>query len=362
MKASAASSAQDATDKVDNTKKPWPLWKKLAIVGIILIIVIPLAVGLGVGLSKNKGGDDGSSGDDQDDDKDTPGGDSNRTSIWQPEVGAAWQIILIKPIEISDDGKVTPDVDIYDIDLYDNDESTFSALQKAGKKVICYFSAGSWEDWRDDKDDFDDADLGDELDGWPDERWLNVSSPAVRTIIKKRIEYAAKKGCDAIDPDNVDGFVSRHRMKQQGEREESSADCAQQNENGLDLTSDDAVSFVKFLADTAASFNMSTGLKNAGDIIHDVISDVHFSVNEQCVEYGECETFAEFVENDKPVFHIEYPKGTPNKVATKVADEICSQKGKAAGTEGFSTVIKTMDLDGWVQYCDGKKYTTDIDA
>jgi hypothetical protein len=26
--------------------------------------------------------------------------------------------------------------------------------------------------------------------------------------MKKRIEDAAKKGCDAIDPDNVDGFVS----------------------------------------------------------------------------------------------------------------------------------------------------------
>ncbi|KAI8716530.1 Alpha-galactosidase [Fusarium sp. LHS14.1] len=344
MKSSAASAAQEAGDKV-NTKKSWPLWKKLAIVGIILIIVIPLAVGLGVGLSKNKGGDDDSSGDDDQDDSgsgdDTSGGDTNRTSIWQPEVGAAWQIILIKPIEIGDDGKVTPDVDIYDIDLYDNDESTFSALHKAGKKVICYFSAGSWEDWRDDKDDFDETDLGDELDGWPDERWLNVSSPAVRTIIKKRIEYAADKGCDAIDPDNVDGF---------------------QNENGLGLTSDDAVSFVKFLADTAASFNMSTGLKNAGDIIPDVISDVHFSVNEQCVEYAECETFAEFVDNDKPVFHIEYPKGTPNKVSSKDASEICSQKGKAAGTENFSTVIKTMDLNGWVQYCDGKKYTTDVDS
>ncbi|KAJ4329315.1 hypothetical protein N0V84_000210 [Fusarium piperis] len=341
MKASAASTAED-TGKV-NIKKPWPLWKKLAIVGIVLIIVIPLAVGLGVGLSRNKGGDDDSSGDDDSGSgNDTPGGgDSNRTSIWQPEVGAAWQIILLKPIEISNDGKVTPDVDIYDIDLYDNDKSTFSALHRAGKKVICYFSAGSWEDWRDDKDDFDKADLGDELDGWPDERWLNVSSPAVRTIIRKRIEYAADKGCDAIDPDNVDGF---------------------QNKNGLDLTSNDAVSFVKFLADTASSFNMSTGLKNAGDIIPDVISDVHFSVNEQCVEFGECETFAEFVENKKPVFHIEYPKGTPNKVSSKDSSEICSQKGKAAGAKDFSTVIKTMDLNGWVEYCDGKTYTTDVGA
>lgn len=191
------------------TKKfaAWPLWKKLALAGIILIIVIPLSVGLGVGLSRG-GSDDDDGGSSDDSNGDTPENTPNRTSIWQPEVGASWQIILLKPLEISDEDKITPDVDIFDLDLYDNDASTFATLKKLGKKVICYFSAGSWEDWRDDKDDFDEADLGKELDGWPGERWLNVSSPNVHSIMKKRIEMAAKKGCDAIDPDNVDGFVS----------------------------------------------------------------------------------------------------------------------------------------------------------
>ncbi|KAJ4109693.1 hypothetical protein NW768_012129 [Fusarium equiseti] len=318
------------------TKKfaAWPLWKKLAVVGIILIIVIPLSVGLGVGLSRGgSNDDDGGSSDDSN--GNTPEDTPNRTSLWQPEVGATWQIILLKPLEISDEDKITPDVDIFDLDLYDNDASTFAALKKLGKKVICYFSAGSWEDWRDDKDDFDKADLGKELDGWPGERWLNVSSPNVHSIMKKRIEMAAKKGCDAIDPDNVDGF---------------------QNENGLKLTREDTVNFVKFLSQTAASFNMSTGLKNAGSVIPDVISDVHFSVNEQCVEYSECDTFAQFIDHDKPVFHIEYPKGAGGKVSTKTAGEICSGKGKADGSSGFSTVIKKMNLDKWVEYCNGTTY------
>lgn len=191
------------------TKKfaAWPFWKKLAVIGVVLIIVIPLSVGLGVGLSRG-GSDDDDGGSSGDSNEDTPGNTPNRTSLWQPEVGASWQIILLKPLDISDGDKLTPDVDIFDLDLYDNDASTFATLKKLGKKVICYFSAGSWEDWRDDKDDFDEADLGKELDGWPDERWLNLSSPNVHSIMKKRIEMAAKKGCDAIDPDNVDGFVS----------------------------------------------------------------------------------------------------------------------------------------------------------
>ncbi|KAF5664989.1 endo alpha-1,4 polygalactosaminidase [Fusarium heterosporum] len=324
----------------------WPLWKKLTLVGIFLIIVIPLGVGLGVGLSRAQVNDDGGNNDNNgnggdgdgsngDTPEDRPGDSSNRTSLWQPEVGATWQIILLKPIELADQKNLLPHVDIFDLDLYDNNASTFSALKNLGKKVICYFSAGSWEDWRDDEGDFNKVDLGKALDGWPGERWLNISSPKVRGIMKKRIKMAATKGCDAIDPDNVDGF---------------------QNDNGLSLTRNDTINFVKFLAQTAASFNMSTGLKNAGSVIPDVISDVHFSVNEQCVEYSECDIFAQFIDHDKPVFHIEYPKGTPDDVSVKTVGRICSARGKADGSRGFSTVIKKMKLDGWVEYCDGKTF------
>src|SRR5688500_8762935 len=132
-----------------------------------------------------------------------------------------------------------------------------------------------------------------------------------------------------------------------------------QNDNGLDLTQDDAVDFVKFLSETAAAYNMSTGLKNAGDIIPDVLHFVHFSVNEQCIEYSECETLAAFIEDGKPVFNIEYPAGAPNRVPDPMVDTICGNSGNATGTEHFSTVIKKMDLDAWVQYCDEGSYTTD---
>ena len=116
---------------------------------------------------------------------------------------------------------------------------------------------------------------------------------------------------------------------------------------------------MRFLADEAESYKMAIGLKNAGDIIPDVIDFIDFSVNEQCIEYSECETFAAFIEANKPVFNIEYPDGAP-KISSSTRDEICSQKGKAKGTEGFSTVIKKLNLDGWVEYCDGKTYETDI--
>lgn len=192
-------------------KQPWPLWKKLVVGGIALLIIIALAVGLGVGLTRGKGG-----GEDEDEDEGGEGGDEggdtgnkpNRTSIWQPKVESSWQIVLKEPIDLDNEDDINPDVDIYDLDLFDNEDSTFATLQKAGKKVICYFSAGSWEDWRDDENDFKDADKGKVMDGWESEKWLNISSPNVRSIMKKRIALASGKGCDAIDPDNIDGFVS----------------------------------------------------------------------------------------------------------------------------------------------------------
>jgi hypothetical protein len=138
-----------------------------------------------------------------------------RKDLWKPEVGSQWEIILSQVFKLPKGGasKLDPSVTIYDLDLFENSKSTFTAMQKAGKHVICYFSAGSWENWRDDRKDFSAKDLGKVMDGWPDERWVNIRSPEVRAIMAKRIMIAADKGCDAIDPDNMDGYVSHTASK-----------------------------------------------------------------------------------------------------------------------------------------------------
>ncbi|KJZ79796.1 hypothetical protein HIM_00510 [Hirsutella minnesotensis 3608] len=304
----------------------------IALAVTTVLLIIGLAIGLGVGLTRGRGGEEETG---------TGGNNDNgppappRESLWKPAAGDPWQIVIKRPIKADD--ALPPDVKILDVDLFDNTVATISSLQASGAKVVCYFSAGSREDWRSDNSRFTDADTGKGLDGWPGEKWINVSSPNVRGIMKDRIKLAARKGCDAIDPDNVDGY---------------------QNDNGLDLTPQMAVDFVHFMSQEAAAYNMSTGLKNAGGIIEDVLDSVAFSVNEQCVQYGECEKFAPFVKAGKPVFHIEYPKDAGDGVSSKSTNDICSHQGKAAGSENFSTVIKKMNLDGWVEYCDGKKYAT----
>nr|CDP27978.1 Putative protein of unknown function [Podospora anserina S mat+] len=300
----------------------------LAAVAAVLIIVLIVGLSLGLGL-RNRGGGGG------DDDSLPPA--PQPTAIWQPKVNTSWQIILNAKLDIDPNNPaVEPDVDVYDIDMFMHQNSrAVSSLHKLNKKVICYFSAGSYEKNRPDSSKFPEEDIGLVLDGWPDERWLNISSPAIREIMVGRIEIASRMGCDAVDPDNVDGY---------------------QNENGMDLTPEDSVSFMTFLADEAHKRNMAIGLKNAGDIVKTMLPRMQFAVNEECAEFNDCRTFSQFVDAGKPVFHIEYPEGAPFNTNAEQKQAYCN----APGANGFSTILKGMNLNFGAEYCDGRQVRTKV--
>ncbi|KAI9927823.1 hypothetical protein ASPWEDRAFT_41944 [Aspergillus wentii DTO 134E9] len=303
--------------------KAWTTKKKIIVVGSILFVIVAIAIGLGVGLGVGLGGGEGEGSGEE---GNAPKWNGTYTSAkWQPDVGTSWQIELLYTLN-----DTSVDADVYDIDLFNNNQSMIASLQSAGRKVICYFSAGSYEDWRSDKDEFKSSDLGSKLDGWEGEKWLDTNSANVRKIMQERLDLARSKGCDGVDPDNVDGY---------------------DNSNGLGLTEDDAIDYVNWMANEAHSRNMSIGLKNAGSIIDSVIKNMQWSVNEQCAQYEECDTYAVFTEAGKPVFHIEYPKGddTNNELSVTTA-----QKKSACdftGSGNFSTVIKNMNLDNWIETC-----------
>lgn len=116
--------------------------------------------------------------------------------------------MLSDPIKVTaNTSSVTPPVEIFDIDLFENPKETIDALHRLGKKAIAYFSAGSYEPERPDSQEFHSKDLGKKMDGWPKEKWVDIRSENVRGIMSRRIELAARKGFDAVDPDNVDGYV-----------------------------------------------------------------------------------------------------------------------------------------------------------
>ncbi|KAF2707464.1 carbohydrate-binding module family 1 protein [Pleomassaria siparia CBS 279.74] len=246
--------------------------------------------------------------------------------------GQKWQIILTGIPDISKSPLPPMDAPVWDIDLLDNNVATITALKASGKIVICYFSAGTWEDWRDDAGTFPMTDLGKVLPEWPNEKWIRTGSSKIREIMAKRIKIGAEKGCDAIDPDNTGTFP-------------------QQNDNGLNLKNTDLVDYMKWLQKEAAKYGMKIGLKNSLDIIPTVSPYVDFAVNEQCAQLNECNVYDAFLASNKPVFHIEYPTPlTPAQANTT----LCT----GTGTDGMSTVLKPMILDGTVIYCDGSIVNT----
>jgi Uncharacterized conserved protein len=131
-------------------------------------------------------------------------------------------------------------VDLYDIDLFDTSSATIQSLKNTGTHVICYFSAGSYENWRPDAKQFAKKDLGKNLSGWPGERWLDIRSTKVRQIMKARLDLAAAKGCDGVDPDNVDGYT---------------------NNPGFPLTAAHQLSYNRFLAQESHRRGLTIGLK-----------------------------------------------------------------------------------------------------
>ena len=192
--------------------RPWSLRRKLLLFGAAAIIILGLALGLGLGLTLGRDDNDDSGGDDNGATPTTtasPLPTPTGTLRWTPNVNDTWQIVLQSGIQLdASASSVTPNVSVYDIDLFDNSKETIDALHALGKKVICYFSGGSYEPNRPDSKDFEQGDMGKTLDGWPDEKWLKLGSENVRKIMKGRVELAREKGCDGVDPDNVDGYVS----------------------------------------------------------------------------------------------------------------------------------------------------------
>ena len=242
------------------------------------------------------------------------------TSWAKPPPSSSFQVILQNNTEV----RAESGISIYDIDI-DSSDATFASLLTANKYIVCYFSAGTAEDWRGDFGCFNHAlgaqDLGCNLGGpWPNEFWLNTTSTEVRKIMQMRIQRAADRGCSAVDPDNIDGYSNR---------------------NGIGGTKQDSIDYIKFLSAEARSRGMGLALKNSLEIVPDVINDVDFAVNEQCIQYDECNAYEPFWALPTPlsVFNIEYPPHNGKTWKEKDAEKKCNA-GLKLGYEYLVTDLK----------------------
>jgi hypothetical protein len=215
----------------------------------------------------------------------------------------------------------TPGIGVYEVDLFDTAPMTIDKLHAASGYVICYFSAGSVEDWRPDFAEFPASLIGKDYEGWGGERWLDIRQRnALAPIFNARMNLAVEKKCDAVDPDNVDGFS---------------------NATGFAISANDQRAFNLWLAEAAHSRGLAIGLKNAAELVADLAESFDFAVIENCAAQDACTDYRRFADQGKAVFQIEY------RGEIRDWEKAC----RAAKEHGFTAILASLELDGDAERC-----------
>ena len=231
---------------------------------------------------------------------------------WRPSVGTPrqWQL----------DGRLDLSVSapVYDVDGFETRARQVARLHKLGRHGICYVSAGSWERWRPDKDKFPSSVLGNAMDGWPGERWLDIRKISLLApIMGARLDKCSRKGFDAVEPDNIEGYT---------------------NKTGFLLTGADQLRYNRWFARQAHKRGLSVALKNDLAQAKALLASFDFAIVEQCFQYKECGKALPFIRAGKAVLETEYklPRSS-----------FCSK----AHDLGFSAMRKRLSLRVWRRAC-----------
>ncbi|MEZ5116198.1 MAG: endo alpha-1,4 polygalactosaminidase [Candidatus Nanopelagicales bacterium] len=222
-------------------------------------------------------------------------------------------------VQLSGSLRIPAGTDAVELDGEDTPARTVRRLRAYGLTVVCYVSAGSWERYRDDAGDFPRSVLGRRLDGWPDERWLDVRRlDVLLPLIERRVRTCADKGFRGVEFDNVDGYANR---------------------TGFPITRRDQLRYDRALAALARRHGLSPGLKNSPGLVADLVASYDWALVEECVTYDECARYRPFVRAAKSVTVLEY------------GDVAFASVCRAAARLGVSAELRRRDLGPWVRRC-----------
>lgn len=240
----------------------------------------------------------------------------NKDNYWKPNIGDSfqWQLSDL-PIDTS------IDADIYDLDLFETPKEVIEQLHKGNKKVICYINVGGWEEYREDAESFPIETIGNDYDGWEGEKWLDISNyTKFQDVLISRFDLAVEKGCDGIEPDNIEGY---------------------NEDTGFDITYEDQLIFNTWIADEVHKRNMSIGLKNDPEQVLELVDLYDWALLEDCYVWDFCNDYTVFIEQGKPVFQVEY---TDNDISL---DSFCPN----AKDNSYFGLLKNRELDAWWDSC-----------
>ncbi|WP_336109445.1 endo alpha-1,4 polygalactosaminidase [Streptomyces sp. PTD9-10] len=140
-----------------------------------------------------------------------------------------------------------------------------------------------------------------------DEDWheplLDLRTPARRKRVADRvnqwIDGCAKKGYDAVEPDNYDSYTRSHHL----------------------LTAADATAFMRLISRHAHGLNLAVGQKNTAELAgRRQQAGLDFAVAEECGQYDECEVYAKAF--DDRVVDIEYTDSGLRKAVARWGERL----------------------------------------
>jgi len=237
---------------------------------------------------------------------------------FSPNTSWTWQLL--------GDTNTNYDVDVYVLDMFQQLEgNVIERLHAQNKKVICYFSVGTYESWRPDAELFANVPKGGVHYAYDNEVWVDIKSPETAKVMANRMDMAVALGCDGVELDNVDGYT---------------ADKWSPKKTGFNMTQEEELVYQRLLANEAHKRNLAVALKNSVETIPDVADYFDLAINEACDVYNECGNYKAITDVGKPVFHVEYDKKYVND-ATELAG-LCAKSAEL----NMRTLIMPKALDG----------------
>lgn len=206
----------------------------------------------------------------------------------------------------------TPSGRVISLDLYGVGGTTIRRLRQAGKYVVCYYSAGSSESYRTDAASRRLLDptlnLGEvrrgEDDVWAGERWLDLRgfsasgggrAAVLRDVMGARLDLARQKGCDAVEPDNVDAWDNVVNQN------------APAGTPAHAISAADQLAYNRWTAVAAHARGLAALLKNDLAQIPDLVTAYDGALNEECFDFiGDCEQLAPFRDIGKAIYVVLY--------------------------------------------------------
>jgi hypothetical protein len=172
------------------------------------------------------------------------------------------------------------------LDAFETDQNQISNFKLLHKKVIAFVSVGIWQEWIYDANLFSAELLGNNVDGWAAERWLDIRNHALLLPrIQERLNMIKNKGFDGVAIRGMDEYL---------------------NASGFPISYQEEIEYCRLILSYAHSIGLSTGQVNAIPLIVEFSDEFDWLLVQNAFKYSEVQVASAYINQEKAVLAIEY--------------------------------------------------------